>query len=909
VLRDLTARWQAEQALRESEARFRGTFENAAVGIAHVGLDGHWLRVNDRLCEITGYSHEELLMRTFQDITHPDDLEADLTSVRQVLAGEIATYAMEKRYLRKDGGIVWVTLTVSLVRKPSGKPDYFISVVEDITPRKQAEEALREREERYALVVGGAEAAIWDWHVPAQRVVFSPRWKELRGLSDAEVSDREEEWSSRIHPDDSERVMAAVRAHFEGRTPVFAEEYRVRHKDGRWIWILDRGIARRDAAGQVLRMAGSETDITERKSAEEALRTSEERYRATFVGAPVGIAHVGLDGRFLRFNEAVCTITGYPREELETLTFSDITHPDDLEADWAHVRRMRTGEIDTYAMEKRYLRKDGAAVWVNLTVSLLRTEAGEPLHFISVIENITERKQAEGMRQHLAAIIESSDDAIISKSLEGVITSWNRGAEQLYGYRADEVLGKPIAMLIPSDRADELATILERLKRGEPLDHYETQRLHKNGTRLDVSLTISPMRDASGRVVGASAIARDITERKHAEHERHRLEAQLRQAQKLEAIGTLAGGIAHEFNNILAGLLGFATLLHREVPSDSRAGFYVQQVRQAGQRAKELVEQIITFSRAEPSSHEPLQLDQVVQEALTLLRASLPTTIDIQYRHRDPEAMVHANRTQLHEIILNLGANADYAMRSTGGRMTIDIDTIEVDAAFASAHPPLHPGPHVRLTMADTGGGMAPEVMARLFEPFFTTKASGEGAGMGLAIVHGIVTSHRGAITVASTRGVGTRFAFYLPRIEASMVQATAPAPPLPQGQECVLLVDDEEVVALAMRLLLESLGYDVVVHTTSRDALTAFRTEAHRFDVVITDQTMPQMTGEGLIHALRRIRPDIPVILCTGFSHVMDAEKAQGLGRVAFLMKPVDERELAVTLQQVLGRRPARTR
>jgi PAS domain S-box-containing protein len=509
------------------------------------------------------------------------------------------------------------------------------------------------------------------------------------------------------------------------------------------------------------------------------------------------------------------------------------------------------------------------------------------------------------MRQHLAAIIESSDDAIISKTLEGVITSWNRGAEQLYGYRADEVLGESIAMLIPPDMADELATSLERLKRGESIDHYETQRLHKNAARIDVSLTISPMRDASGRVVGASAIARDITERKHAEHERHRLEAQLRQAQKLEAIGTLAGGIAHEFNNILAGLLGFATLLHREVPSDSRAGFYVQQVRQAGQRAKELVEQIITFSRAEPYSHQPLQLDQVVQEALTLLRASLPTTIDIQYGNRDPGAMVHANRTQLHEIIMNLGANADYAMRSTGGRMTIDIDTIEVDAAFASAHPPLHPGPHVRLTMADTGGGMAPEVMARIFEPFFTTKASGEGSGMGLAIVHGIATSHRGAITVASTQGVGTRFAFYLPRIEVPVVQAAAPASPLPPGKGCVLLVDDEATVAMAMQLLLESLGYEAVVYTTSCDALSAFGAAPHRFDVVITDQTMAQMTGEDLVHALRQMRPDIPIILCTGFSHVMDAEKAKALGLEAFLMKPVDEHELATMLHQVLARHP----
>lgn len=714
--------------------------------------------------------------------------------------------------------------------------------------------------------------------------------------------------AARLYGPEAEALFTERRRHvYSGVTVSPYLETVLLRKDGKRLPV-EMSVSSLLIEGQIAGRVAVLRDLTARQQAEQALRTSEERYRATFVSAPVGIAHVGLDGRFLRFNEAVCTITGYPREELETLTFGDITHPDDLEADWAHVRRMRTGEIDTYAMEKRYLRKDGAAVWVNLTVSMLRTEAGEPLHFISVIENITERKQAEDMRQHLAAIIESSDDAIISKTLEGVITSWNRGAEQLYGYRADEVLGETIAMLIPPDMADELATILERLKRGESIDHYETQRLHKNGARIDVSLTISPMRDASGRVVGASAIARDITERKQAEQERRRLEARLLRVEKLEAIGTLAGGIAHEFNNILAGLLGFATLLQHEVPPESRAGSYVQQVRQAGQRAKDLVQQIVTFSRAERSPKELLRLDQVVHEALTLLRASLPSTIDIQCRLSEPGVMVHASRTQLHGVVMNLGANADYAMRESGGRLVVGIEPVEIDAACAAAHPPLPPGSYVRLTMEDTGSGVTPEIIEHIFEPFFTTKPIGQGTGMGLAIVHGIVTSHGGAITVASAQGVGTRFAIYLPRIDVPAVSAGGPEPPLPPGKGCVLLVDDEETVALALQLLLESLGYDAVVHTTSHDALAAFRTNPHRFDVVITDQTMPQMTGEDLIHALHQIRSDIPVILCTGFSHIMDAKKARVLGNVTFLMKPVDEHELAVRLQQMLAPKPAKT-
>jgi len=424
---------------------------------------------------------------------------------------------------------------------------------------------------------------------------------------------------------------------------------------------------------------------------------------------------------------------------------------------------------------------------------------------------------------------------------------------------------------------------------------YNLYAQHKSGREFPVEISLSPFDGPEGQLV--SCVIRDITERKQ-------LEERLRQSQKMEAIGTLAGGIAHEFNNILAGLLGFTTLLQHEVPPDSRVGEYVQHIRRAGLRAKDLVQQIVAFSRADLTTCEPLQLDQVVQEALTLLRASLPATVDIQYRSRDPGVMVYANRTQLHEVIMNLGANADYAMRETGGRLTVSLDSIEVSAVFASFHPPLGSGRHVCLTVDDTGTGMSPEVMAHIFEPFFTTKAVGEGTGMGLAIVHGIITGYGGTITVESTQGVGTHFTIYLPWLDAPVMRAAVPELPLPHGKGCVLFVDDEDAVTLATRLLLESLGYDVVAHTTSHEALEAFRVSPTRFDVVISDQTMLNMTGEELTYALRHIRPDIPIILCTGFSRLMDAAKAEALGLEALLMKPVDEHELATMLQQILSRR-----
>jgi PAS domain S-box-containing protein len=485
----------------------------------------------------------------------------------------------------------------------------------------------------------------------------------------------------------------------------------------------------------------------------------------------------------------------------------------------------------------------------------------------------------------------------------GVIVEANQTMATLLGVAKTSLSGRVLAGFMAPTDADELHRHYQRVLRTSTQQVCELRLLSQSSGPRDVRLESLAVPRAQGNTPQYRTVLVDITEHKQAEHERHRLEIQLRQVQRLESLGTLAGGIAHEFNNILAGLLGFADLLRHEVPPDSQAGFYVQQVRQAGYRAKELVEQIVTFSRAEGTTQEPLHLGSVVQEALTLLRASLPSTIDIQYHLSEPEMIVYANRTQLHGVIMGLGANADYAMRATGGHLTAGVDPVEVDAAFAAAHPPLSPGPHVCLTMGDTGGGMTPEVMARIFEPFFTTKPVGEGTGMGLAIVHGIVTKHGGAITVESTWGGGARFAIYLPRLVVPAVQAADPDAPLPKGKERVLVVDDEATVALAMQLLLESLGYDVVVHTASCEALAAFRSDPHGFDAVITDQTMPQMTGEDLVHALRRLRPDLPIILCTGFSHVMDAQKAQALGNVIFLMKPVDARELAVMLQQVFVR------
>ena len=385
---------------------------------------------------------------------------------------------------------------------------------------------------------------------------------------------------------------------------------------------------------------------------------------------------------------------------------------------------------------------------------------------------------------------------------------------------------------------------------------------------------------------------------------RQRLDEQVRQGQKIQAIGTLAGGIAHDFNNMLTAILGYTELASDDVPRDSITWRNLQRVLTAGTRAKELVQQILAFSRQNTTQLQPVELPLLVREMLSLLRASLPSTIEIRQHIETDVGMVLAAPTQIHQVLLNLCTNAEHAMRATGGVLEVRLEVVEVDAVFAAAHTELKPGPHARLTVCDTGHGMPPEVLERIYEPFFTTKDVGEGTGMGLSVAHGIVASHGGAMTVLSAPGKSTTFAIYLPCSAGPTTHHSSMAESIPRGHEHILLVDDEAVLVNLGQELLTRLGYTVTGHTSSVEALNTFRAAPHQFDLVITDQTMPTMTGEALVRALRDIRPDLPIVLCTGFSYAMTRDKAAALGIDAFLLKPLVAHDLGHTIQQVLAQR-----
>ncbi len=476
--------------------------------------------------------------------------------------------------------------------------------------------------------------------------------------------------------------------------------------------------------------------------------------------------------------------------------------------------------------------------------------------------------------------------------------------------RYEEVWGKSCSSLVndphhlldavhPEDQEYLLAQVAEGATSGF---HAEFRIIRPDHAVRFMRVRTFPIHNADGEVVRVLGVAQDMTEHKKVQETLVKTERQFRQSSRMEAIGTLAGGIAHDFNNILTAILGYTELGLASVPKGSRTQRNLQEVLTAGHRAKHLVLQILAFSRQSGQGKKPTAIHTVIQEALKLLRATIPSNIDIRDSLMS-KAMVVADSTQLHQVLINLGTNAEYAMRERGDRLEIILEDWDVNDRNVELVAGLKVGPHVRLTVQDNGIGMTSDVLERMFDPFFTTKPIGEGSGMGLAVVHGIVANHGGAVMVDSIGGKGTKVEVYLPTIPTPALDSSDDQGSIPLGKETILFVDDEETIVQLGKELLSPLGYTVEVHTSSQEALNVFRHNPERFDLVITDQTMPGLTGEGLSRELLRIRPELPIILCTGFSHIMNAEKAKALGIQAYLMKPLAIRDLAPIVRHVLDK------
>ena len=630
---------------------------------------------------------------------------------------------------------------------------------------------------------------------------------------------------------------------------------------------------------------------------------------------PDAVVAVNQQGVILQINSQTEKLFDYTRDELIGQKIEMLVperqrgaHHDHREQFHARpkIRRMGSG-LDLYGR-----RRDGSELSVEISLSPLGT--GDAMVVLTVIRDISDRKHIEEQlrRAHdelerrrsrevrdsqnrMSLIVDSSQDAIIGKTLDGVITHWNKGAEQMYGYTPQEIIGRSITTLCPKDRVDEIPGILERIRHGERVEYFESVRVTKDGRRLDVSISVSPILDHEGRVAGASAIARNITAQK-------KIEGQLRQSQKMEAVGRLAGGVAHDFNNLLGIVSACSELLRSRVDADS--GEYVDNIREAAKRGASLTRQLLAFSRRQPVQPQLLDLNERLRDVSKLLHPLMGDDVEIVLLPRSEAAVVEADPGQLDQIVVNLAVNARDAM-PRGGKLVLETGVFDFDQSFANDHPGLAAGRYVMLAVSDNGVGMIEATRARIFEPFFTTKEMGKGTGLGLATVYGIVKQSGGHIWAYSEPDRGTTFKIYLPSAGHKLGKTTesSEAEVLPPRREgvTILLAEDEPIMRRVTRKMLEEHGYKVLEANDGKAALEVIKKGDEQVDLTLTDVVMKGMSGPELALRLIDKDPAMKVVYMSGYTGELVAN--QGLDNsIRLLEKPFTRATLLKTLDAALG-------
>ena len=629
---------------------------------------------------------------------------------------------------------------------------------------------------------------------------------------------------------------------------------------------------------------------------------------------PDAVIAVNRQGVIIQANSQTETLFAYTRDELigqkiEMLVPERQRPEHDRHREQFHskpkIRRMGSG-LDLYGR-----RRDGSEFPVEISLSPIAT--GDGTVVLSVIRDISDRKHIEeelrraheeldrrktrelrDSQNRLALIVDSSQDAIIGKNLDGIVTHWNKGAEQMYGYTALEMIGRPISTLAPKERADEIPAILENIRNGRRVEYFESVRVTKDNRSLNVSISVSPIYDSEGKIVGASTIARDITAQKKAEE-------QLRQSQKMEAVGRLAGGVAHDFNNLLGIVTACSELLRSRVDQESLE--YIDNIREAAKRGASLTRQLLAFSRRQPVQAQLLDLNERLKDVMKLLRPLMGDDVEIVLLPRPATAIVEADPGQLDQIVMNLAVNARDAM-PRGGKLVIETAVFDFDESFAREHPSIVVGRYVMLAVSDNGTGMDEETRTHIFEPFFTTKEMGKGSGLGLATVYGIVKQFGGHVWVYSEPGHGTTFKIYLPSAEHKVGSAPEKQeeelPPRRDGVT-LLLAEDDPIMRRLTRKMLEAHGYQVLEAEDGKSALQMISSHSGTINLILTDVVMKGMNGPELVLRLTESHPEMKVVYMSGYTGELVAN--HGLdGGIRLLEKPFTRADLLKTIDEVLG-------
>ncbi|MCH9031523.1 MAG: PAS domain S-box protein [candidate division Zixibacteria bacterium] len=905
----LQERQRTQVAFSQSEQRFETIFERAPVGAALVNQDMCMMKVNDELCNILGYEKTELAGTGFERITHPIDM-ADIIVLHRSMVEEsnCSNHPLEKRLIRRDGSECWVMIRgASLPMSTNEGPLLLIQFV-DITEKKLSELARAHAEEQYRMIFENSSGGLTIRSADGELIAANPAYCKMVGYTEAELKNIDP--SSFIHPDSFPQFEEYLEAARPGGK--FRSYVRDVCKDGSIIDVEVFGSHfMYNGEPHVL---GVMHDVTDRRRAERALKITErqllEQYELLehyYRSAPVGLCYLDKNYRYVKINEVFAKINGHTVEEHIGKTPYDIV-PE--VAEYANKRFQKVLDSKKPLLnvelivsspgsqdEKRHLM---------LNYHPVLDENDDVMGVTVAAIDITDLKRTarllETSEQRFKALYNKAPVMMHSVDSHFRLIDVNEAWLNKLGYTREEVLGrKPMEFLTEEFRKVAYEVGFPKLMADGSVNEIPYQMVTKDGKILDVEL--SARREVNQDNVFQFALATivDVTERKRVEREHARLEERLLQSQKMESIGTLAGGIAHDFNNILAGILLCAESAATEVPSGSQVHEELNDIITSANRAGDLVRQILTFSRKAEGKQEPVNLDEIIREAFVLLKASLSENIRIELNLEPNVGTVLADPSHMTQIVMNLCSNALHAMKKSDGVLTVALneEVLSEDSAFE--HPELKPGRYVTLTVSDTGEGISEEAKTRMFEPFFSTKKVGEGVGLGLSVVHGIVLSCGGKIVAESEPHTGTTFKIYLPAFEGANKPEIEDEQKSELGSERILLVDDEEFFVRKAAQALKKLGHKVQYFTAPMRALEAFSLDADSFDIVITDYKMPDMNGLELSRELMNLRPNIPIILITGFDEGGIQAQGEMLGIRKFLMKPITANKLSDAIRNTL--------
>jgi len=769
----------------------------------------------------------------------------------------------------------------------------------DITERKQMEIVLRESEERFRTLTEQSPAGI---HIIQDNLFryVNPAFAKMHGYTPEEIINRLSPVDF-VTPEDRELVLDSIRHKIAGENMPSHLEFHIKRKDGstRTVEVFGSRASHQGRAAII----GTIIDVTERKKSEEKLFQVTERWKRTFDAVPDLIAIIDADFRIVQANRAMAERLGVaPTECIGQVCYKAIHKTEEPPSFCPHVQT-----LEDCHEHRAEVSEDGLGGDFIVTTSPIYDSSGRLMGSAHVARDITERKHAETKLNEqlhfLQQLLDSIPIPVYYKDANGLYLGCNSAFEEFFDLSRNLIVGKTVFDLAPEELADTYHESDVELLRNPGEQTYETRAKHADGTMHNVVVNKATYLDAAGSTAGIVGAIVDITQRLQAEEERKMLEAQLHQAQKMEAVGQLAGGIAHDFNNILTAILGYASIVLMRLEEESPHRRYVEQVVASAERAAELTNGLLAFSRRQVLHTKPINVCEVVRGLEQMLARLVPEDIDFRTTVAEGVLTVMADKGQIEQMLMNLVTNAKDAM-PRGGSLSIEVSTTVTKEKFVHAHGFGEPGDYACVTVSDTGYGMDEETRKRIFEPFFTTKEVGKGTGLGMAIIYGIIRQHNGYISIYSEKGRGTTFKVYLPLIVEGIKeeQGVPDAEPLPGGTETVLLAEDDTAVRELHRMMLEEAGYTVIEAIDGQDALDRFMDCRTEVDVLVTDVIMPKMSGKSLYEEIRKIRPDMKVLFMSGYTKDIIVERGVMDDEFSVVTKPVTMHKLLRKIREILG-------